>query len=144
MFFFRFHVTPKPDTQLAAEFAGAYVNSWIYFKDEWGAKCLAQIAIDQEGWDVQSVETEGATGRHLYTGEEPEYANVQQAEQDGWSFLYECYDHETAAARASEAAESSTEGDGMEDSGLNNEAGEVSEETNAEEGAPRQEQTATS
>lgn len=136
MFFFRFHVTPKPDTQLAAEFAGAFVNCWIHFKDGWGAKCLAQVAIDQEGWDVQTVENEGATGRQDYTGEEPEYANLQQAEQDGWSFVYECYDHETAAARAAEAAETPEEGDGVDDSGLNNEAGE----TEAEEGQPRQEQ----
>ncbi len=49
-------VSPKPDTQLATEAAGAFVNCWIDFKEKEGAEHLAKFYLAQEGWNHEETQ----------------------------------------------------------------------------------------
>jgi len=50
MWYFILKVSPKPNTQLATEAGGAYVNCWIDFREQSGAEHLAKFYLNQEGW----------------------------------------------------------------------------------------------
>lgn len=59
VWYFIFKVSPKPNTSLAEEAGGAFVNCWIDFREQEGAKHLAKFYLDQEGWQYE--ETQEAT-----------------------------------------------------------------------------------
>jgi hypothetical protein len=56
MWYFVLKVSPKPDTENAKEFGGAYVNCWIDFREQIGAEHLAKFYLDQEGWQYDKTE----------------------------------------------------------------------------------------
>ena len=51
MWYFVLRVSPKPDTKLAREAGGAFVNCWIDFREKDGAEHLAKFYLAQQGWD---------------------------------------------------------------------------------------------
>jgi hypothetical protein len=91
MFFFSFHAVPKPGSDAAKEFAGACVNCWIEFKSHWGARMLAEMAIEDAGWSVTKLDRELETGRDFYKGDEEDFQYFEEAERDGWSFFFHRY-----------------------------------------------------
>jgi len=56
MWYFVLRVSPRPDTELATEFGGAFVNCWIDFREQEGAEHLAKFYVSQEGWKFEETQ----------------------------------------------------------------------------------------
>jgi hypothetical protein len=56
MWYFVRKVSPKPDTELAKEAGGAFVNCWIDFREKDGAETLAKFYLGQEEWDCNEIQ----------------------------------------------------------------------------------------
>lgn len=56
MWYFVLRVSPKPNTPLAIEVGGAFVNCWIDFRERDGAEHLAKFYLSQEGWDYEETQ----------------------------------------------------------------------------------------
>lgn len=93
MFFFSFHAVPKPCNLEAGAVAGAYVNCWVEFKSHWGARKLAEVAIEDRGWTIDKIDREFETGRDCYKGDEEDFQYFEEAERDGWSIVFITYDN---------------------------------------------------
>lgn len=57
------------------------MNCWIGFKSHWGARKLAEIAIDDEGWLIRKLDEELETGREYYKGDEEDFKYLQEADE---------------------------------------------------------------
>ena len=56
MWYFILKVSPQPDTQLATQTSGAFVNCWIDFRERDGAELLAKFYLAQEGWNYDETQ----------------------------------------------------------------------------------------
>ncbi len=70
------------------------VNCWIDFKSHRGARKLAEISIEEEGWTIKELDREFETGRESYDGEEEDFRYLEEAERDGWCFVFYTYPHD--------------------------------------------------
>ena len=96
MYCLTFQVRPKPDSEHAAKYAGAYAVCWIDFKDQWGAEQLARIALDEEGWIIEKCEEVHCPTRDNY--ESPDLHEslhlFEEAQRIGWTISLKYWGHD--------------------------------------------------
>ena len=66
MWYFELKVSPKPDSDLSQEAAGAFVNCWIDFREQQGAEQLAKFYLDQDGWNYEETTAEKWVQKESY------------------------------------------------------------------------------
>jgi hypothetical protein len=94
MYLFTYRVIPKPDSLHAKDATGGYVNCWIDFKSLSGAKKLAELAIDEDGWIIEKLDWESEVDHSCYNETDDDYQYFKEASEDGWSFVYHTYGHD--------------------------------------------------
>jgi len=67
---------------------GAYVNCWINFPVEDGARELAKFYIEKEGWSVDTAEESEWVQSETYENNAEGLRYFTEAERDGASFLF--------------------------------------------------------
>lgn len=87
MWYFLIKVSPKPNTKLAREAGGAYVNCWINFGEEEGAEHLAKFYLEQEGWVHEETQERNWVEEEEYTDEPEGMQNFKEAEVNSTSFV---------------------------------------------------------
>ena len=96
MYYFIFLARPKPGSEHAAEYAGAWVNCWVDFKVQSGAERLARFALEDQGWIIQKCDEVRCPTRDDY--ESPDQRESLQffdeAQKTGSCFVFNCWGHD--------------------------------------------------
>jgi hypothetical protein len=87
MWYFLMKARPKEATD-AEQTAGAYVNCWINFQREDGARHLAEYYVTQEGWVIEEIEESKWVGQETYDDNPTGLGYFNEAVQDGASFVF--------------------------------------------------------
>lgn len=87
MWYFILKVTPKPDTPLASEAGGAFVNCWIDFREQEGAEHLAKFYLDREGWQYEETQERNRVEKGDCDDDAEGMEHFSEAEMNSASFL---------------------------------------------------------
>jgi hypothetical protein len=87
MWYFILRVSPKPNTELAKEAGGAYVNCWINFREKEGAEHLAKFYLEQAGWNHEETQEASWVEKEDYDDDPEGMQNFLEAETDSGSFV---------------------------------------------------------
>ena len=87
MWYFILKVSPKPDTQLATQTGGAFVNCWIDFRERDGAEHLAKFYLDQEGWNHDETQEAKWVEKHDYDDDSESMQRFLEAETNSACFV---------------------------------------------------------
>jgi hypothetical protein len=87
MWYFILKVSPKPNTELAKEAGGAYVNCWIDFREKEGAEHLAKFYLEQAGWNHEETQEASWVEKDDYEDDPGGMQNYLEAEADSGSFV---------------------------------------------------------
>lgn len=80
-------VSPKSDTLLATEAAGAFVNCWIDFREKEGAEHLAKFYLAQEGWNYEATQEVSWVEKEDYDDDAEGMQHFSEAETNSACFV---------------------------------------------------------
>ena len=87
MWYFILKVSPKPDTPLATEAGGAFVNCWIDFREQEGAEHLAKFYLDQEEWQYEKTQEATWVEKQDYDDDPEGAEHFSEAETNSACFV---------------------------------------------------------
>ena len=86
MWYFILKVSPKPNTEIAKEAGGAYVNCWIDFREKEGVEDLAKFYLNQAGWNYEETQEVRWVEKADYDDDPKGMQCFLEAEADSGSF----------------------------------------------------------
>jgi hypothetical protein len=92
MWYFIIKASPKPDTTLAKEAGGAYINCWINFLIDDGAEHLAKFYVEKAGWHPEETQDARWVVREDYEDDAETLQFFLEAEANGASLLINQWD----------------------------------------------------
>jgi len=87
MWYFMLKVSPKPETELAKEAGGAFVNCWINFREKEGAEHLAKFYLAEVGWDYEETQEANWVEKQDYDDDPEGMRHFSEAETDSVCFV---------------------------------------------------------
>jgi len=87
MWYFVLKVSHKPDTELAKDAGGAFVNCWINFREKDGAENLAKFYLAQEGWNYEETQEANWVEEQDYDNDPEGIQHFSEAETDSACFV---------------------------------------------------------
>lgn len=91
MWYFLIKAVPRLGSSETNTSGGAYVNCWINFQLEDGAKYLAGFYLSQEGWIPEAVEESSWVERETYEDNHDGLRHFSEAEHEGACFVINTY-----------------------------------------------------
>jgi hypothetical protein len=90
VFLVELQAKPGPKAENADGASGAYVNCWVNFALEDGARVLAKYYVEDAGWAVIRIDNVSSVEEEQYEGEES-LQYFREAMEDGVSIVYYMY-----------------------------------------------------
>ncbi len=91
MWYFQFHVTPKPETTEYGIYGGAFVNCWINSSDKIKAETVARAKITQQLWNIENVEESLEVTEETYSENLDGLKYYQEALESGLCLSFHTY-----------------------------------------------------
>ena len=88
IFYLYYEVRPSPGSDAFEVLGGAFVSCWIQSFDQASAEGLAAQDIGERGFEAVSLLEARAVSRQDYSSDEPWLKYLDQAEEEGESYLY--------------------------------------------------------
>lgn len=92
MFLINLHAIPTEKSEYFNQVLGAYVSSYIDYKDIDGAMTLAEKYVENEGWKVENIDDEYFVIESIDELEEEQKELFEEAQEYGYTLFFNCYE----------------------------------------------------
>lgn len=92
MYLINLHAVPTNSSEHFEKIMGAFVSTYIDYKDIDGAVKLAQLYVEDEGWKVGNVEDEYYIINSANELEDEQKEVFDEAKEHGYAMFFNCYE----------------------------------------------------
>ena len=94
MYLINVHAVPTQDSEHFDQFKGAFVSMYIDYADIDGAMHLAKLYVEEEGWNVESIDEEyyDLDSENDIDDDQKEF--YTEAKEFGFTMVFNCYEND--------------------------------------------------